>query len=371
MLSKIVVDVFPLLLFVLVVFGAKFVKPLSSLNLENYLSIETCLYYRGLFAIVIIFHHLANLTGDGVLFSSFSLIGASAVAFFFFLSGYGLQLSYMKKNDIYRKEFLKKRLPKILIPYIIIIGLYWVMYLILGRYFSIKDIILSFINGNPIAAYSWFIVNILIFYIVFWFLMLICKKHYFFMIIGGIVWYGFYVAFCINMNYSSVWYKSSHLLIIGMFWATYENKIKDLIKKNYIIPAMLSFFCFLSYYIFWFIVKTMGMSIGDFSVSGILLYISRTFFVVSMLILFMKLRIGNRILNFLGTISLELYITHGLFVFAFRSGCVYIKDNVIYCLSVLTGTVLLSYCLHLLFQIILNKVYKNYSREVKPPVKRV
>ena len=69
-------------------------------------------------------------------------------------------------------------------------------------------------------------------------------------------------------------------------------------------------------------------------------------------------KFGNKILNFLGEISLELYISHGLFLILFRSKCVYIHNEFIWSISVLAGKILFSYGLHILFQAILN-VYKR------------
>ena len=200
MLSNIAIDILPILLLFLCIFGAKITRPLSSINSNGYLSLSTSKSYRGLFAIVVIFHHLALRTTTGVLFQPFASMGSLAVAFFFFLSGYGLQKSYIIKSESYKKDFLLKRIPTVLIPYIIITAIYWLTHLFLGHFYSIKDIIHGLIVGYPIAENSWFIVNILIFYVVFWLLMLICKKHYFIMILGGIIWYILYFFFCLKMN---------------------------------------------------------------------------------------------------------------------------------------------------------------------------
>ena len=170
------VDIIPLLFLFLCLYGARGRLVFS----DDYLSKSTCKYYRGLFAFVVILHHLASSVDAGVLFSHFKYVGVYAVAFFFFLSGYGLQKSYIIKSEIYRKGFLLKRIPVVLIPYVFIIAMYWLMNLLLDRYYSIQDIFHSFIVGMPIAANSWFIVDILFFYVVFWFLMLVCKKKLFY-----------------------------------------------------------------------------------------------------------------------------------------------------------------------------------------------
>ncbi len=357
--SNIAIDILPILLLFLCIFGAKITKPLSSINSKDYLSLATCKSYRGLFAILVILLHLAQRTESGVLFRYFTFTGMLPVPFFFFLSGYGLQKSYITKSDKYREGFLLKRIPTVFIPYIIITAIYWLMYFFLGHFYSLNEIIHSFIIGRPISENSWFIVNILIFYVVFWLLMRICKKHYFMMILGGFIWYILHFIFCLKMKYGSYWYLSSHLLIIGMLYAIYEQNIIILFKKNTLQKAFSLFVTFFLFYIF--SVKTelivgSGIFANILSISSAL--INPIIFVLSALAFFLKIHLGNKFLNFLGEISLELYISHGLFIKVLRSKFIYIDNELIWSISVLAGTILFSYGLHILFQAILN-VYKR------------
>ena len=359
MSSKIALDLLPFILLFLCIFGAKTTKPLSSINSNDYLSLATCKSYRGLFAIVVIFHHLANLTETGVLFRLFSYMGPFAVAFFFFLSGYGLQKSYIIKSEKYKNGFLLKRIPTVLIPYIIITAIYWLMFYFSGHYYSIKDIILNLIiAGNPIAYYSWFIVNILVFYVVFWLLMNFCKNHYLMMILGGFIWFIIHTLFCKTMQYGSYWFISSQLLVIGMFWAVHEQKIISLFKKKYTTVIILSVEFFL---LFFYINKTSLPVNNLFRILKISSpFLTNIFFVLSVLVFFLKIKIGNRVLDFLGEISLELYISHGLFIITLRNKYIYIDNELIWSISVLAGTILFSYGLHILFQTILG----NYKRTI-------
>ena len=74
-------DILPLALLLLCVWGLKPVKPLSAFN-EAYLSIETTRAYRGIFAIVVIFNHLALQGGGGLLFPQFAKVGYLAQGLF-------------------------------------------------------------------------------------------------------------------------------------------------------------------------------------------------------------------------------------------------------------------------------------------------
>lgn len=351
-LNNVVIDMLPLSLLLFFVYGAKLVKPLYSLNTEGYLSVDTSKYYRGLFASVILFHHLAQRTETGITFRCFSMVGFLAVAFFFFLSGYGLQKSYITKSDSYKKGFILKRIPSVLIPYIIITVFYWLMYLVGGQFYSLKDIIFAVIDGRPIVSYSWYIICILVFYVVYWLLMLICRKNYFLMILGGTVWYFLYAIFCIKMDYGDWWYNTSQLLIIGMFWATYERKIIGIIKKAYVVIAPVIWIVFIILFLFR---SKIAALINIPYISTIIKLFTAIFFVLSVIMFSFKIQIGNKVLGFLGEISLEIYISQGLFIQTLRSSYIYIENELLWCIAVLVGTIIFSYVLHIAFQFILKK----------------
>lgn len=70
---------------------------------------------RGVLAILIILHHLSSKI-DILFLKWFHDFGAPIVSMFFFVSGYGLIKSYLKKGTAYIDGFLAKRLGKILPP---------------------------------------------------------------------------------------------------------------------------------------------------------------------------------------------------------------------------------------------------------------
>ena len=352
----ILMDILPLSLIGLILFRIKLVKPLNSVNCD-YLSIETSKCYRGIFAIVVLFYHLTQMTDAGFLFRLFEKSGYLAVSVFFFLSGFGLQKSYILKGEDYKNGFLLKRIPSILIPYIITIIIYWLSYSITGHAYSIKEVFISLINGNPIVTYSWYIINILLFYVVYWILMLVCKKHYLLMIIGGLIWTIVYIFICKKMGYDEFWFNASHLLVFGMFWATYEKKILAFIKKTYYIFTPVIWGSF----ILFFIKKTdfatsLSIPLLPFTMLTALL------FVLSVVMLVLKVQIGNKPLNHLGNISLEIYLMQGLFItvlpiYAIRNKFSFSGIDFLWCLVVIICTIIFSFLLHLVFKKILKKYF--------------
>lgn len=347
-------DLFLVLLLVLLFYGVKFKQPLNTFYSEEYLSINTSKYYRGLFAIIVVFHHLAQNTETGVLFRYFARIGFLAVAVFFFLSGYGLQRQYITKSEEYRKGFLLKRIPNIFIPYIIITVIYWLVYMLRGKVYSIETILVSILKGSPIVSNSWYIICILCFYVIYWMIMMICRNQYKWMIVLGGVWYFFYTYFCINMKYGNWWYNTSLLLVVGMFWATYEKKLLHIMTEHYWVVAPITWIVFVILFHYKNHIATV-INIPFFPL--VLTLVSSILFVLCIIAFSLKVLVGNKVLGFLGDVSLEIYVSHGLFMTTLRSNCIYINNEVLYCLAVLVCTLSFSILLHFVFQYAL-KIYR-------------
>lgn len=355
------IDILFVLLLILLIYRIRVIKPRHVLNRQEYLSVKTGKYYRGFFAVVVIFHHLALRTESGIAFRYFTTVGFLAVSFFFFVSGYGLQKSYITKSEQYRKGFLQKRIPAILIPYLFITFLYWLINLTEGVSYSLNDIFVSIINGDPIASNSWYIINILLFYIAFWLIMLICNNQHTIMIYLGIIWYVFYILLCIKMEYGDWWYKSTPLLIIGMCWAVYEDKILAVLNKSFAVIAPVIIISFLVFYLIYLYYGKIDFLRNIPYFSTVVAFPTAILFSLSIVMFSLKVQIGNRILGFLGEMSLELYLSQGLFITLLRGSHVYIENELLWCSAVLIGTIAFSYLLHLFFRFFLRLIQRSIA----------
>ena len=343
---KYVIDLFPIAWFCLLLWGMKPVRPFSSFNSE-YLSLKTGNYMRGFLAMAIILNHVSKNTSGGILLRGFYNIGFLFVAVFFFYSGYGLQKSYMTSTG-YKKHFLARRILPILVTYVIFNVMFCVLFKATGKNVSYRNYVKAFRKGRPVVLYSWYIITILLFYIVFWMLMQLCAAHYGMMIIGACIWYVIYTFFCRKMNYGTWWYNSVHLLIVGMFWAVYEEKILAVIQKLYPLLTILSWGLFAFSYWYVYIGPLSERSL-KYRVSVIFQVLCALFFVLGVILILLKFTIGNPVLNFLGKISLELYLVQGLFIQYFMkdklSG---IQNEALLTLLVITGSIALGAALHYL-----------------------
>lgn len=223
------INILPLGFAVLCLWGVKLAKPIFSQLHEDPLSTDRTTALRGLLALVIILGHLALRTDAGGLLKLLSRVGYLAVAVFFFLTGYGLQKQHMRRDN-YAKGFLKKRLVAVVLPYVVVTGLFWSCYAGLGKVYSVKTLL-----SRSIVPYSWYIFAVLGFYLAFWLLMLVCKRNHRAMIAGGAVWFAVHTAICVVTGGEIWWYMSAFPVVIGMFWAVYESQLGQWLKRRYFL----------------------------------------------------------------------------------------------------------------------------------------
>lgn len=344
-MAALLTDILPIVLLIIGMWGIKPVNLKTEMN-PDYLSISTGNAYRGFFALVVVLHHLAKETETGLVYPYFAKIGYLAVAVFFFLSGYGLQKSYISSDD-YKRSFLQKRLTGILIAYAAATCMYSLLAFVGGTRYSLTDVLMAIVKGKPIVSNSWYIICIILFYLVFYALMHICKKNYKAMVLGACCWCMVYTFLCMALGYGQWWYNTCPIFVVGMFWATYESKILRIISKYY--WSIATCVC-LTLVALLFLFDKVVMFASFVGFSTFMRTITATVFVVAVLLFSAKFVIGNRVLSFLGKISLEIYLIHGLFLPTLRSGSIYIENDLLWCISCLVGTIVTAYLANCVFK---------------------
>ncbi len=352
-MNNIGMDALAVSFLLLIVWRMEIVKEKGKSN-RLYLSQDSSKMIRGIMAILVVFHHLAQRTSGGTIFPQFRQIGYLAVAVFFFYSGYGSMKKYML-DKTYKHRYLLRRLPPILFSYLFATAVYWLMYAAFGKLYTLKDIIAAVLHGAPIVAFSWYVINILIFYVVFYLLMIIFDGHEKGMIAGALVYFIIWVQICRKLGYSSYWYTTTHLLILGMLWAVEEKRILAILKKNYLLSILGSCGGFLLLFNLskiipeQFLTAETGLVLRG-AIAGM--------FVLALMAVLQKVKIGNTALRFLGSISFEIYLFQGVFMISLRNGRIYIQNEFLWCIIVLAGTIIFAYLAHILTGHI-NKIYKN------------
>ena len=274
----------------------------------DYLSNKSTKSLKGLLALFIIFHHISQKITTGENFSNFEYMGRYIVALFFFLSGYGLYFQY-SNNPTYMENFLKKRLVRIFIPFFIFIVIYVIYRATLGEVVNV-DFFLSFWKDHSNIIYNgWFINSIIVLYVIFYVSLVrkdskIAEYKLVFLTLVYIFWKAY-------QNHGDWEYVSIMAFLLGVFWTKNRVSIDKLLEKNYFI--FLVSFSILMYVFHYYevIMKIIGIT-NKYVYYGIVGNICTMVFVVYFLLLTNKLNFSNKYLGFLGNISFEIYMIHGL-----------------------------------------------------------
>ena len=307
-------------LFVLIIWTMLFLsKQHGRLRLMRTFDITSINCCQFLLAISIVLAHLSQYLKVAWL-KPFTTCGGWAVPIFFFISGYGLYYSLTRKKD-YLKNFLHKRLGKILMPFVIATALYLILYYtngenLHGKLFLWKELALFSL------PYSWFVLSIIVFYLLFYiaFKLIIKHKQAIGIVFVGVILYEFYRLFT-GSNPNT--FFAGLCFPLGLLVCKKEKCIEDFLqnirsKSVFIVLAFLTLLAIFTY-----------DSFGK---------------VYSALIFYLLIRLvpsGINVLhglkNFilktkLNTISYEIYLTQGIGFLVLRNNYIYIGSPVLYVL---------------------------------------
>lgn len=348
-MNRLICDLFPLALICLLIYETIPVRPLSQWT-DSPLSGETGKALRGFFAMLILLHHLSQQMQGIFLIPLFRHLGYLAAGFFFFLSGYGLQKQHILKPH-YADFFLQRRLPAVILPYAVFTAAYWYLYYRMGNVYRTIDILHSFVNGDPIVLYSWYILVILQFYIVFWVLMLLFRKRQKLMVLGAAVWYVCFVFGCHALEYSEWWYSTCILLIPGMAYAVWEYEINRWLRSHYICCLAVCSLLFAGLFVCSSVISQ-AVPVLRFPLTSLRVFL----FIALLVLLLQKIRFRNRILSFFGSFSQEIYLCQGFWILLLRDELYYIENDVLACALILGATLLSSWLMHHVFTVLLKQI---------------
>lgn len=301
----------------------------------------------GLMALGIVLHHMAQKTCAPWLpdeyivhgLEPFLNLGFIFVGLFFFCSGYGLYKSIKNKPD-YLKGFIGNHLRPIILLYII-------------------SNVCFYMIGEVLNGYTWFIYAIVYLYFAFFISFKFCKneKNSIILLAGFVI---LYVVYCEVMVLGTWVYNTVGIFLIGLLFAKYSDSIVAYIRSKYeycltgcILGLLIAFPW--SLYISGKITGagTMFMYFLFRWLSVILQFIAASSFSVLIFVLNQKIVIRSKALEFVGDMTLELYLIHVLFVEMFgycfsnteNEAVCYIRNIFLYCLAVISLSLISAYAL--------------------------
>lgn len=289
-------------LFVFLIFNH--IRPFSNVNI---FCPSTSLQTKGIAAILIVIGHCVAFTRIEPL--RYLNVGEFCVSIFFFWSGYGITYGSIYKQN-YLKSFWRTRLIKLFIPFLLVHLVYLPVKICMGYHFTFTDILTSFVGQLSIVDYSWYPFAVLLFYFTFWCIskVIASKKLRIILLVFAsiIISVAEYFIFTDKQEW---WYVSNLSFIFGIVVAFIEPS-----RKHSIIVGSSSLLLGLSAI---FMIPCFYYILGKYhyivyAVSSNLQY---SCIAVTAIILFGLRETNNRILCYIGKISYEVYLLHGIFIF--------------------------------------------------------
>lgn len=317
---------------------------------------------QGIMALGIIFHHMAQKTCAPWLpkeyivhgLDPFLNLGFLFVGIFFFCSGYGLYKS-VKSNPEYLKGFIGKHFRPIIFLYIL-------------------SNVCFYMIGQTLNNYTWFIYAILYLYLAFYISFKYFKKERNSIIVLT-CFIVLYIAVCEIFVLGPWVYNTVGVFLVGLFVAKYADKTVGFIRNKYelcligsIAILIVTFICALYSNGMINTMETKPLYHLVRIVTLILQLICATSFSMIFFILNQKIRFNCKPLEFIGGLSLEIYLFHVLYVEMFgycfvttqNKAVCYIRSIIPYTLTVVALSLITAYAL-MLARKGLRLLYQKYT----------
>lgn len=288
--------------------------------------------FRGLFALIIVTDHLSQEMLQPGAIIAFSYTGYIIVSLFFAISGYGLAYS-VKNKEGYLNGFIVKRIPRLLLPLWLSNLVYILVELLVYKKSMGIGLFIGYLLGYPqINTNAWYVIALFVLYIIFFAAMKLTgavKKAIPVIVLLTAAW----GIFCLVVVKKYWWMNACFAFSAGIVLYEYKEKIRMNLKAEIALLGvfLVAFLC-------------------GWKLQGIFMLPAMVIASVASAILFFALakrvRIKGRSLEFIGTISYELYLIHNLFRHLFKSELIGIENDIVYYIAVTGSSMIAAVLLH-------------------------
>lgn len=289
--------------------------------------------YKGICAFIILLHHITQCVNASV----FIYFGYLCVGGFFWVSGYGMTCSWLKRRDKYAKTVCLKKIPQILAMCIITIIYMSLYYTLWGEYININDLIGIF-HGNRLL--NWYFPAIIIVYLLYASAIKIAKGDSKKLVCSTMILITLFeivLGFLYLKEYIGIhWLVSLYAFPVGVWFALLKNKneiIKFLINYRVLIVMMFIF-------LFWLINYSeieSRMRVFIYLSGEIFLTLIFSFIIYIYSLLFSS----RRFFRWLGKNSAEMILTQSLVLHLWKNSILSIPNNVLYVILCLITQIIL------------------------------
>ncbi len=323
-----------LLLLTLILTG---IKKRSAIPNRDYISIDQTKSIQGIFVLIIIFSHFSSYIDvastnifDNIFVKLNNIIGQLMVTMFLFYSGYGIMYKIKTDKEIYLKNFINRRFLPVYIKFFISILLFIILNICLGTIYkySFYEIMLSFTAWTKIGNSNWFMFATFALY----FLVIIAFKFFKFKSFkSNLIVFSFFTIiyilfFSLLIKRGTWWYNTILCFPAGMWFCLYIDNIEAFIFKNYIKTFLFCIIVFCALYL------TQDIHTYIYCILSVV-------FCALIVLVTVKIKIGNKMLSFFGNHIFSIYMLQRLSYILFNK----FSDNIyLYFIMTFTFTIIIA-----------------------------
>lgn len=297
--------IFIIILICIIFMGMK-IAPENSFH-TDYCSPKQTSAVNGIFTVLIFLSHSSQyITLDNTLDKPYlslqKFLGQIVVAGFLFYSGYGIMESISKKGIDYVKKIPSNRLFKVWYHFAVTILFFILMNIVIGKDFGIKKTLLSFTGVTSIGNSNWYMFITFVMYIIIFISFIICRKS---KALGVILVTVLTIAFAYieyKAGLENRYFNTILCFPAGMLFSLIKPKFDKIIMKSDSVWAIGFVIVFAA---FFYLHAKRYEYIAFHNIQSILA-------VVLIIMITMKLKIGNEILSFFGRHLFSFFILQRL-----------------------------------------------------------
>ncbi len=273
-------------IFVLCLWGLRFSPE------GDYLSKERCNSIKGIFILMIILtHSLQYIKASGYVFLGIDTITSAIIRFtgqlvvvmFLFYSGYGVAVQIKTKGKEYVRQMPRRRILKTLLNFDIAVCVFILLNIVISQPLSSSQILLSFIAWDTVGNSNWYIFIIILCYIFTYLAKIISSRNTWAIVLFLCTLSMFFLSYIKEFW----WYDTILAYPAGYFYACYRYQLEPILKRYY-VPILLVVICI------FFVTHGYGPYLR-----GLRPNIMAISFALIVVMLTMKIRIGNSVLQWL------------------------------------------------------------------------
>lgn len=257
---------------------------------------------NGIFTILIFLSHASQyLILEGAVDESYltmnEFLGQLVVAPFLFFSGYGIMESINKKGIDYVKKIPKNRFFKVWYHFALALIPFIILSFVFERNYTLSHILLSFTGYRAVGNSNWFMLVTFAMYIIVFVSFMICKNHKILGIVLTFALTGAFIFLEYKLGLETRYYNTILCFPAGMAFSMIKPYFDKFVMKSDTI-----------WYITAGATALLFIAIKQIITRNIFYNLFSIIFIVLLMLLAMKIKISNQILDFFGNHIFSFFI---------------------------------------------------------------